>query len=203
MAQSLSNALSSPALTPCPEMWTPYRQQQSKQINGNDNLAAIWTVQGQRPSWKLHRAVLMRSPQLLPAPPPPLLLHGPVMSHEWKKCHRTQKHSLNPGIKVPVISGFTELQYKSSGANLEAARLQKPFTTEDTVMHTLSAPEIVDKEPGGNVLPPESIMLRQSIYYTVSALSKTLQSRKVLGTHGTRHGRLKLTSNNSPDITQL
>lgn len=51
-----------------------------------------------------------------------------------------------------------------SGADLEAARLQKPFTTEDTVIHMLSAPEMVDKEPGGNVLPTESIMLCRSIY---------------------------------------
>lgn len=67
---------------------------------------------------------------------------------------------------MKCLDGVIDLSLGSAVQNLEAARLLKTFTIEDTVIHKLSAPETVYKEPGGNALPPENIMLCKSIYCT-------------------------------------
>lgn len=72
---------------------------------------------------------------------------------------------------MKCLDGVIDLSLGSAVQNLEAARLQKPFTIEDTVIHMLSAPETADKEPGGNALPPESKMLCKSIYHTGESIT--------------------------------
>jgi hypothetical protein len=47
-----------------------------------------------------------------------------------------------------------------------SSQIAETIQIEDTVTHMPSAPETADKEPGGNILPPESIVPCRSIYCT-------------------------------------